>query len=87
MATNTVTRTDLIEAIHEEVGLPRSECAELLEDVLKTVAGCLVEGGTSRFPTLVASRCATRLNAWGAIRGPAKNIRSPRARWSCSALH
>ena len=44
MATNTVTRTDLIEAIHEEVGLPRNECAELLGDVLKTVAACLAEG-------------------------------------------
>ena len=44
MANNTVTRTDLVDAINEEVGLPRHECADLLEDVLKTVATCLAEG-------------------------------------------
>ena len=44
MATNTVTRTDLVEVICEEVGLPRNECADLLEDVLKMIAYHLVEG-------------------------------------------
>ena len=45
MANSTVTRTGLVEAIHEEVGLPRNECADLLEDVLKMITSCLVEGG------------------------------------------
>ena len=44
MANNTVTRTGLVEVIHEEVGLPRNECADLLEDVLKMIAACLAEG-------------------------------------------
>lgn len=46
MANNTVTRTDLVEAIHEEVGLPRTECAELLEDVLIIITDHLVRGET-----------------------------------------
>ena len=44
MANNTITRTDLIEAITEEVGLPQIECTDLLEDVLKMIADQLVEG-------------------------------------------
>ncbi len=46
MANNTVTRTTLVEAICQEVGLSRNECADLLEDVLKTVTDRLAEGTT-----------------------------------------
>ena len=46
MANNTVTRTMLVEAICREAGLSRNECANLLEDVLKTVADRLAEGTT-----------------------------------------
>ena len=46
MANNTVTRTTLVEAICQEVGLFRNECADLLEGVLKTVTDPLAEGTT-----------------------------------------
>jgi integration host factor subunit alpha len=50
MANHTVTRTNLLEAIQKEVGLPRSECADRMEDVLKIIADCLVEGGSANVP-------------------------------------
>lgn len=40
----TITRTDLVDAIHEEVGLARSECAIFLENTLNKIAESLVEG-------------------------------------------
>ncbi|MDP7651917.1 MAG: integration host factor subunit alpha [Rhodospirillales bacterium] len=44
MSEKTVTRTELSKAIHNEVGLPRSDCAELLDDVLKMISASLVNG-------------------------------------------
>ena len=44
MASNTVTRKSLVEAIRHEVGLPESECAELLGGVLELVTDRLAEG-------------------------------------------
>jgi len=43
MAT-TLTRADLTESIYEEVGLSRSESAELVETVLDEISDCLVAG-------------------------------------------
>ena len=41
---DTVTRNTLVDALFQEVGLSRHECADLLEDVLKTVTDRLAEG-------------------------------------------
>ncbi len=46
MANNTVTRNTLVEALNQEVGLSKNECAELLEDLLKTITDHLAEGST-----------------------------------------
>ena len=40
----TLTRMDLCEAVHREVGLSRNESAELVESVLNHVADALVAG-------------------------------------------
>ena len=41
MKGETVTRADLCEAVHEEVGLTRQDCGELVERVLELMAdGC-----------------------------------------------
>ena len=40
----TVTRADLCEAVHEEVGLTRQDCSELVERVLELIAVALEEG-------------------------------------------
>ena len=40
----TITRTDLINAIYEEVGLARNDCADLLQSVLDRMTECLAEG-------------------------------------------
>ena len=46
MTNATVTRTTLVEALNQEVGLSRNGCAELLEDVLRTITDRLAEGTT-----------------------------------------
>jgi integration host factor subunit alpha len=44
MTNGTITRADLIRALAEEIGLSRSDCAAILEEVLDEIAGCLVRG-------------------------------------------
>lgn len=46
MAGRTITRADLSEAVYQEVGLSRSESAELLESVLGEIAAALSAGDT-----------------------------------------
>ena len=46
MTKATVTRTTLVEALNQEVGLSRNECAELLEDFLRAITDRLAEGAT-----------------------------------------
>ena len=44
MATGTVTRAQLSEAVYQEVGLSRNESADLVETVLKEIEDALVKG-------------------------------------------
>ena len=44
MADSTLTRLDLAEAVHREVGLSRNESAQLVEDVLTHISDALVRG-------------------------------------------
>lgn len=46
MTGKTVTRADLSEALHEEVGLSRQECAGLVERVLEMIVETLERGET-----------------------------------------
>jgi integration host factor subunit alpha len=46
MADRTVTRADLTEALHEEVGLTRQDCAGLVERTLDLVAEAMGRGET-----------------------------------------
>ena len=46
MANATVTRSTLVDALSQEVGLSKNECAKLLEDFLRTMTDCLAEGAT-----------------------------------------
>jgi len=46
MATTTITRAHLSEAVYQEVGLSRNESAELVESVLDAIADSLVQGET-----------------------------------------
>jgi len=43
MLNRTITRADIIRALTKEVGLSQSDCAEVLEDVLGEIAGCLAK--------------------------------------------
>lgn len=45
MASQTVTRADLAEAVYEEVGLSRNESAELVDSVFEEISRELVMGG------------------------------------------
>lgn len=42
----TLTRADLCEAVHEEVGLSRQECAGLVERTLELIVESLAQGET-----------------------------------------
>jgi integration host factor subunit alpha len=46
MADKTMTRADLTEAVYHEVGLSRSESAELVESVLGEISDTLADGQT-----------------------------------------
>lgn len=46
MAGNTVTRAQLAEAVYQEVGLSRSESADLVDAILEEIAHALVMNGT-----------------------------------------
>jgi DNA-binding transcriptional MerR regulator/nucleoid DNA-binding protein len=57
----TLTRADLCEAVHEEVGFTRQDCAELVERTLELVAEALEDGRDSqtvRFRRLPGARQA-----------------------------
>lgn len=46
MSEKTLTRMDLAEAVHREVGLSRNDSADLVETVLKHISDALVNGET-----------------------------------------
>ncbi len=50
MANNAVTRADLADALHENLGLARSECYQLLEDVLNEISDCLARDEPVKLP-------------------------------------
>ena len=51
MAARTVTRADLSEAVSQEVGLSRSESAELVDSVLGGISDALVRGEPVKVPS------------------------------------
>src|SRR6201995_5848884 len=62
----TVTRADLCEAVHEEVGLTRQDCGELVERVLELMAVALEKGEQ------------VKLSGFGVFQVRAKNARMGR---------
>jgi integration host factor subunit alpha len=46
MSTNTVTRADLAEAVYREIGLSRTESADLVESVIDHISDALLRGET-----------------------------------------
>lgn len=62
----TVTRADLCEAVHEEVGLTRQDCAELVERTLEMVVQALQAGE------------AVKLSGFGVFQVRAKRARMGR---------
>ncbi len=64
MTIATATRTTFVEALNQEVGLSRNECAELLEDFLRAISDCLAEGETvkiSNFGSFFVRHKGTRM--------------------------
>ena len=50
MTGKTTTRVDLVQALHEKIGLPRDECATMLEAVLDEIGDCLADGEAVKVP-------------------------------------
>ena len=46
MASKTLTRADLSEAVHREIGLSRTESADMVKSVLDLVSNALVQGSS-----------------------------------------
>lgn len=64
MADKTLTRMDLAEAVHAEVGLSRNDSAELVETVLRHISDALVSGESvkiSSFGTFSVREKAARI--------------------------
>ena len=57
----TITRTNLADALHEQVGLSRNECESLLEDVLNEITDCLATGDAFKMHNF-ASFCIHQKN-------------------------
>jgi integration host factor subunit alpha len=66
MKAETLTRADLCEAVHEEVGLTRQDCAELVERTLDLIAEALENGAT------------VKLSGFGVFQVRSKNARMGR---------
>ena len=54
MTGRTVTRAELSEAVYQEVGLSRSESAELVESVLEEISHALVRGESVKLSSCVS---------------------------------
>ena len=66
----TVTRADLAEAVHARIGLPRTECARIVETVLSLVCDAAVRGEhvkLSSFGTFVLRQKGELLSLYGRI--------------------
>jgi integration host factor subunit alpha len=64
MAGNTLTRSDLSEAVYREIGLSRNESAELVQSILSHVSDSLVKGDTvkiSSFGTFTVREKGARI--------------------------
>jgi integration host factor subunit alpha len=61
MSDNTLTRMDLAEAVHAEVGLSRNDSANLVESVLGHVSDALVAGETVKIGTFSVRDKAARV--------------------------
>jgi integration host factor subunit alpha len=62
--TKNVTRVDLCEAVHREVGLSRTESSAFVETILKEITDCLEKGETvklSSFGTFIVRKKKQRL--------------------------
>jgi integration host factor subunit alpha len=60
----TLTRADLSEAVHNEIGLSRADSSHLVEQVLDTICGALVDGQNvkiSSFGTFVLRQKGERI--------------------------
>jgi integration host factor subunit alpha len=85
MSGNTVTRADLCQAIHQKIGLSQTECATLVELVLKEIKDCLERGETvklSSFGVFVVRKKGQRM---AVIPGLARKCRSRPVGSSCSS--
>ena len=51
MVGRTLTRSQLSEAVYQEVGLSRNECSELLESVLSKISETLTKGESVKIST------------------------------------
>ena len=49
MVARTLTRADLADAVHNEIGLSRADSAQLVEQVLDEICGALVKGQNVKF--------------------------------------
>ena len=64
MAGNTVTRSDLSEAVYREIGLSRNESAEMVETILERISQSLVTGDSvkiSSFGTFAVREKGARM--------------------------
>ena len=64
MSGNTLTRSDLSEAVYREVGLSRNECAQLVESILEQISEALIQGDSvkiSSFGTFAVREKGARM--------------------------
>ena len=65
MSSKTLTRADLTEAVFREVGLSRTESAQLVESVLDEISGRLVNGETVKLSSFGAFSVRDKVGRMG----------------------
>ena len=76
----TLTRADLCEAVHEEVGLSRQECSAMVERTLELIAEALERGETVKLSGFGVFQVKPRKRGIGRNPRTGKEVRIPPGR-------
>ena len=80
MAGRTVTRADLTEALHDELGLSRHDCALLVERTLELVVDAMTRGETVKLSGFGVFQVKPRKRGIGRNPRTGKEVRIPPGR-------
>ena len=82
----TLTKADIVESIIAQIGIPRPEARQMVDDLFEEVRACLATGEAVKLSGFGNFELRDKNNAPDATQRPAKKSRLPRAAWLVSKL-